>query len=225
MSGSSENMKQLNQILQALKPKHTQLVAVSKTQAIERILTVYETGHKTFGENKALELRDKQATLPKDINWHFIGHLQTNKVKYIAPFVQLIHSVDSLKLLVEIDKQARKNDRVIDCLLQFHIAEEAAKYGLTVAEAEILLTSKQFATLKNIRIVGVMGMATFTHQEAQIRSEFKQLKQIFLQLQTSFFKGQDTFKELSMGMSGDYLIAVEEGSTMVRIGSLIFNNK
>lgn len=212
----------LAKIQSTISPFGTALIAVSKTKPTDAILKIYEQGQRAFGENKALELRDKHAALPKDIEWHFIGHLQTNKVKYIAPFVHLVHSVDSFKLLKEINKQGKKNDRVIDGLLQFHIAAEDTKYGLDLAEATELLQSDAFAALQNIRIVGVMGMATFTEDQAQVRREFRVLKGIFDALKKAFFADEPSFKEVSMGMSGDYTIAIEEGSTMVRIGSLIF---
>lgn len=206
----------------ALSPTKTMLIAVSKTKPMESILALYQKGQRQFGENKVQEVTHKQEQLPKDIAWHFIGHLQSNKVKYIAPFIALIHSVDSSKLLKEINKQARKNERVIDCLLQFKIAAEDSKYGMTLTDARALLTSDGFASFQNIRMVGVMGMATFTDDEAQVRQEFKQLKTIFETLKTDHFAEQDSFKEISMGMSGDYQVAIEEGSTMVRIGSLLF---
>ena len=198
------------------------LVAVSKTKPIEMLQEAYDAGQRVFGENKALEMRDKHEALPKDIEWHFIGHLQKNKIKYIAPFVSLIHSIDSLELLVEINKHAAKLDRVIDCLLQFHIAEEETKFGLNMEEAEALLESEEYKALKNVRIVGVMGMATNTDNRDQIRSEFRHLKQISVELKNRWFKDADWFKEISMGMSGDYKIALEEGSTLVRVGSAIF---
>ncbi|MEM8524194.1 MAG: YggS family pyridoxal phosphate-dependent enzyme [Bacteroidota bacterium] len=211
----------LKQILQELNPTKTQLVAVSKTKPNAAILELYEQGQRDFGENRVQELTDKYESLPKDIRWHAIGHLQTNKVKYIAPFVHLIHSVDSLKVLKEINKQAARNERVIQVLLQFKIAEEDTKYGLTLADAKQLLENS-YEVLKNVRIVGVMGMATFTNDKTQVRNEFQQLKHIFDQLKAHYFAEQDDFKEVSMGMSGDYKIATEEGSTMVRIGSLLF---
>ncbi len=201
------------------------LVAVSKTKPNSDILEAYEVGQRVFGENKVQELVEKQAELPKDIEWHFIGHLQTNKVKYIAPFISLIHGVDSLKLLKTIDKEGRKNNRKISCLLQFHIAEEETKFGLDLDEARELLTSADFAGLEFVDIRGVMGMATYTDDENQIRKEFKQLKNIFDQLKSEFFGSQDSFSEISMGMSGDYLLAAEEGSTMVRVGSSIFGER
>lgn len=206
-------------------PKHVKLVAVSKTKPINDILVAYDSGQKIFGENKVQELSDKHPQLPGDIQWHFIGHLQSNKVKYIAPFVELIHSVDSLKLLKEINKQAAKNNRTINCLLQFHIATESSKFGLDYEEAKEILCSDAYAQMKNICISGVMGMATFTNEEAKIRAEFKQLKNIFTNLKQHFFKEKDEFKEISMGMSDDYKIAIDEGSTLVRIGSAIFGSR
>lgn len=212
----------LKKILQQLAPTQTKLIAVSKTHPPERVMELYNQGQRIFGENRVQELTTKYEALPKDIDWHLIGHLQTNKVKYIAPFVACIHSVDSLKLLAEIDKQAAKHGRVIDCLLQFHIAEEETKFGLDEAEAAELLQSPDFQALKNVRITGVMGMATFTDDQVQVQREFRQLKRIFDNLKTRFFQNQPSFKEISMGMSGDYLLAVEEGSTMVRVGTLLF---
>jgi pyridoxal phosphate enzyme (YggS family) len=171
------------------------------------------------------EMTDKSARLPKDIHWHLIGHLQTNKVKYIASFVSLIHSIDSLKLLQEINKHAIKHNRVIDCLLQFHIAKEETKFGLDLAEANVLLGSEQFSALKNIRIVGVMGMASFTPNEKEVRKEFSELRGIFTSIKNKWFADENSFKIISMGMSGDYGIAIEEGSTMVRVGSSIFGSR
>lgn len=206
-------------------PKHVKLVAVSKTMPNEAIEEAYAAGQKIFGENKVQELSSKHPLLPADIEWHFIGHLQTNKVKYIAPFVSMIHAVDSLKLLAEINKQASKFNRIIDCLLQFHIAEEDTKFGLDMAEAHEILNAQALQKMSNIRICGLMGMATFTDDMTQVRREFKQLKQYFEELKTSFFSKNEHFKELSMGMSGDYLIAIEEGATIVRIGSTIFGER
>ena len=203
-------------------PKNVKVIAVSKMQHHDRIKELYDSGYKIFGENKAQEIIDKQQKLPKDIEWHFIGHLQTNKVKFIAPFVSLIHSVDSLRLLSEINKEALKKNKVIDCLLQFHIATEETKYGLNTAEAEGLLNSDIFNQLENVRIVGVMGMATFTENFELVRKEFATLKRYFSLLKDNFFADEDYFKEISMGMSQDYKIAIEEGSTMVRIGTAIF---
>ncbi|MFK7932923.1 MAG: YggS family pyridoxal phosphate-dependent enzyme [Saprospiraceae bacterium] len=215
----------LDQVLNSLQPTETRLVAVSKTKPNEQIVEMYDRGQRIFGENRVQEVTDKHAALPKDIEWHFIGHLQTNKVKYIAPFISLIHSVDSLKILKEINKQAKRNERIIDGLLQFHIAEEDTKYGLDLAEAQALLASDAYAEMENIRLVGVMGMATFTDDKAQVRREFQQLQQIFSTLKKNHFAEADAFKEISMGMSGDYLIAMEEGSTLVRIGSLLFGSR
>lgn len=206
-------------------PPHVQLVAVSKTMPEADLMVAYEAGQRVFGENKAQELSRKSENLPADIQWHFIGHLQTNKVKYIASSVRMIESVDSLKLLKEIDKQAAKSDRKIDCLLQFHIAEEDTKFGLDRAEATDLLTDPTFKTLQNIRVCGVMGMATFTDDAVQIRREFRFLKAIFDWLKNDYFSNDASFKEISMGMSGDFPIAIEEGATIVRVGSLIFGER
>ena len=200
----------------------TKLIAVSKNHSTAEILELYKDGQRAFGENRVQELVGKYEDLPKDIEWHAIGHLQTNKVKYIAPFISMIHSIDSLRLLVEVDKEARKNNRVIDCLLQFHIADEESKFGFELSEVSNILTKDIYLGMENIRIVGVMGMATFTEDDEQIRSEFSYLKDIFDTLKSRFFSQKPEFKEISMGMSGDYRIAVEEGSTMVRIGSLLF---
>ncbi len=201
------------------------LIAVSKTKPVADILEAYEAGQRFFGENKVQELIQKQEQLPGDIEWHFIGHLQTNKVKYIAPFICLIHSVDSFKLLQTIDREGEKNNRKIRCLLQFHIAEEETKFGFDLAEAVEVLSSPGFLQLQHVEVCGVMGMATNTDDETQIRKEFRLLKSIFAQLKKQFFPGQGSFSEISMGMSGDYRIAAEEGSTMVRIGSLIFGER
>lgn len=206
-------------------PENVTLVAVSKTKPVEAIIEAYNANQRHFGENKVQELVDKYEQLPKDINWHLIGHLQTNKVKYIAPFVHLIHAVDSAKLLQEINKQALKNDRIIDCLLQFHIAQEDSKFGLSMEEAKTFLESEDFYQMRNVRIKGVMGMATFTDNEEQIREEFNGLVNIFYTLKSHFFKFNSEFNEISMGMSGDYKIAIEEGSTMVRVGSSIFGTR
>lgn len=203
-------------------PEHVTLVAVSKTYPASDIQQAYAAGQRHFGENKVQEMVDKQALLPIDIQWHLIGHLQSNKVKYITSFVALIHSVDSLKLLQEINKQAMKNERIIDCLLQFHVAKEETKFGLSLVEANNLLTSPEFAQMKNVRIVGIMGMASFTNDKNTVRSEFKLLKSIFDELKKAYFLTENSFKEISMGMSGDYKIAVEEGSTIIRVGSSIF---
>ncbi len=206
-------------------PAGVRLVAVSKTKSPELILEAYNSGQRLFGENKALEMRDKHEVLPHDIHWHFIGHLQTNKVKYIAPFVNLIHSVDSLKLLAEINKEAAKNNRIIKCLLQFHIASEETKFGLSVEEGYELLQSEDFKLMQNIKIAGIMGMASYSFDNELIRNEFKYLMTIFKNLRYDFFLNDIHFREVSMGMSGDYQIAVQEGSTLVRIGSSIFGER
>ena len=205
-------------------PQDVLLVAVSKTKPIEAIQEAYETGHRNFGENKVQELADKFDHLPKDIKWHMIGHLQRNKVKFIAPFIHLIHGVDSFKLLKEINKQALKNNRIINCLLQFHIAEENTKFGLHLDEAISFISNQEFLELKNISISGVMGMASFTEDNSKIEKEFSSLIAIFDKLKTQF-NNKDSFKWISMGMSGDYKIAINQGSNMVRIGSTIFGNR
>ena len=206
-------------------PENVKLVAVSKTKPNTDILEAYHAGQKIFGENKVQELVQKYEQLPKDIDWHFIGHLQTNKVKLIAPFVNLIHGVDSLKLLKVIDSEAIKNNREICCLLQFHIAEEDTKFGLTLAEAMEILDSEEFKSLKNVNVTGVMGMATFTDNIQQIRNEFSLLKTIFKTLKNEYFARIKCFSEISMGMSDDYPVAIEEGSTMIRVGSKIFGER
>ncbi len=216
------NIKNNLEAIRAELPENVKLIAVSKTKPVSMIMEAYEAGQKVFGENKAQDMAAKYPQLPADIEWHFIGHMQTNKVKYIAPFVKLIHSADSFKVLKEINKQALKNKRTIDTLLQFHIATEETKFGLNMEEAAEILTNPEFENLKNVRICGVMGMATFTDDEQLIRKEFKTLKNTFVQLKNQYFKNKEYFKEISMGMSGDYKIAVEEGSTMVRIGTKIF---
>lgn len=208
------------QITQEIGPV-ARLVAVTKTKPLALLQEAYEAGCTLFGENKVQEMAEKYEQLPKDIAWHMIGHLQTNKVKYIAPFVALIHSVDSLKVLQEIDKQAAKNNRVIECLLQIHIAEEESKFGFSPEEVIEFLDSEELGTLNNVHIVGLMGMATNTDSESQIRKEFKGLRAFFESLKARE-TGRITMRELSMGMSGDYRIAVEEGSTLVRVGSAIF---
>ncbi|MDC6363122.1 MULTISPECIES: YggS family pyridoxal phosphate-dependent enzyme [Flavobacteriaceae] len=199
-------------------PDGVTLVAVSKTKPNEAILEAYEAGQRVFGENKVQEMTQKWEVLPKDIEWHMIGHLQRNKVKYMAEFVSLIHGVDSLRLLKEIDKQAQKHDRVIPCLLQMHIAEEDTKFGLDEAELKELIQSEEFKVMENVKIMGLMGMATFTSNQNQVRKEFSNLKSIFEKLKQEL----PNISVLSMGMSGDYSVAIEEGSTMVRIGSSIF---
>lgn len=206
-------------------PEQVKLVAVSKTKPNEAILEAYNAGHKIFGENKVQELSRKYDELPKDIEWHFIGHLQTNKVKYIVSFVTLIHGVDSLKLLKTINKEALKHDRVISCLLQFHIATESTKFGFSLPEIKEILKSGEIDLLKNVKIAGVMGMATYTDDEKKVRSEFKNLHQIFETLKKEFFADYPAFSEISMGMSDDFTIAVEEGSTIIRVGSKIFGER
>jgi pyridoxal phosphate enzyme (YggS family) len=206
-------------------PATTALIAVSKTHPIERIMEAYEAGQRDFGENKVQELVEKYEALPKDIRWHMIGHLQSNKVKYIAPFVHLIHGVDSFNLLKEINKQGQKNGRQISCLLQFHIAQEDTKFGLSLEEAKVFLAGPEFSLLDHVRICGVMGMATFTENTTQIRKEFQSLHAIYQQLLSSYFSSNSEFKEISMGMSDDYPIAMEEGSTLIRVGSKIFGRR
>ena len=209
----------------ALKQQNISLVAVSKTYPSERILEEYNAGQRIFGENKVQELVAKYEALPKDIQWHFIGHLQRNKVKYIAPFIDMIHGIDSYALLEEIDKQAQKHDRVVQALLQFHIAQEDTKFGFSETEAMELLENMPWNSFQNVRICGVMGMASYTDDAAQVRKEFDHLKQIFDRIKQRFFANNAYFKEVSMGMSGDWEIAVSAGSTMVRIGSLIFGRR
>jgi len=201
------------------------LIAVSKTQPVEKIMEAYEAGQRVFGENKAQEMSSKFNVLPKDIEWHMIGHLQTNKVKYIAPFVSLIHSVDSVKLLEEIDKQAKKVKRKIPCLLQVYIANEETKFGFEPAEVIQLLETNKLAQYSNLEIRGLMGMATFTDDQEQIRKEFKSLHTLFVQLKSMPLPPNIQMKELSMGMSADYKIALAEGSTLVRVGTAIFGER
>lgn len=216
--GICENIENIRKTL----PEGVKLIAVSKTKPAMDIEEAYQCGQRAFGENKVQEMAEKYEILPKDIEWHLIGHLQTNKVKYIAPFVSLIHAVDSLKLLKVIDTEAGKCNRIIPCLLQFHVAEEETKFGLNEEEACQLLESADYKSLKNIRIAGIMGMATNTDNEKQIRKEFNHLHRIFSGLKERYFSDGNDFKEISMGMSGDYRLAVLEGSTMVRVGSSIF---
>lgn len=206
-------------------PAHVKLVAVSKTKPVEELMKAYHAGQRIFGENKAQEMTAKQPLMPDDVQWHFIGHLQSNKVKYIIPFVSMIESVDSLRLLIEINKLADANNRVIDCLLQFHISDEETKFGLDMDEARQLLAHESYLKMASIRICGVMGMASFTDNVNQVRNEFRNLKRNFDELRRLYFEGITHFREISMGMSGDYLIAIEEGSTIVRIGSLIFGER
>ena len=214
----------LNRIKATL-PDGVKLVAVSKTKSNEDIMEAYQTGQRIFGENKVQELVRKWESLPKDIEWHFIGHLQSNKVRMIAPFVAMIHSVDSLKILKTINDEAKHAGKVIPCLLQFHIATEESKFGFSYEEAVQLLTTLKSSDIENIIISGVMGMATFTDDVELIRKEFSTLHEIFQNLKDVFFRGNDNFREISMGMSDDYLYAVEKGSTMVRVGSTIFGER
>lgn len=203
-------------------PSSVQLVAVTKTSPVKTLEKAYALGLRDFGENRVQEMIDKQPQLPADVRWHQIGHLQTNKVKYIAPFVHLIHSVDSLKILREINKQALRQERIIDCLLQVYIAKEDSKFGLDEEEVLQLLKSEDFKSMKNISIRGLMGMATFTDNETVVRAEFATLKRFFNQLKADFFVDKEQFDLISMGMTGDYRIAIEEGSNMVRIGTALF---
>jgi len=206
-------------------PAGSRLVAVSKFHPIDAIMEAYDAGQRIFGESRVQELCEKQPLCPGDIEWHFIGHLQTNKIKQIAPFISLIHGVDSLKLLKEIDKEGEKIDRVIPCLIQIHIAQEETKFGFSFDECRTFLSSDALKNLKFIRLSGLMGMATLTDNRSQIRSEFNRLKEFFTELKKDYLKENDSIKELSMGMSDDYEIAVEEGSTMIRVGSAIFGSR
>lgn len=208
--------------IRATVPEGVTLVAVSKTKPINDLQEAYDAGQRVFGENYPQEMRDKHEVLPQDIQWHFIGHLQTNKIKYIIPYVTLIHSIDTANLLEAVNKEAKKHDRVVDCLLQFHIALEETKFGLDLDEARQLLDSEVFKQMKNVRICGVMGMGTFTDNMDEVRKEFKHLKSIFETLKKDYFANQPQFKEISMGMSEDYPIAIEEGATLIRVGSKIF---
>ncbi|OGX89301.1 YggS family pyridoxal phosphate enzyme [Hymenobacter lapidarius] len=201
------------------------LVVVTKTHPVEKLGEAYAAGARMFGENRPQEMAAKQPQLPADVEWHLIGQLQTNKAKLVAPFVHTVQSIDSLKLLRELDKHAAAHGRVINGLLQFHIAQEATKSGLSLAEAEEILASESFRQLQNVRLTGVMGVATFTHDEARLRQEFGQLRGYFEQLKATYFANQPAFCEISMGMSGDYALAVTEGSTLVRVGSAIFGNR
>lgn len=206
-------------------PENVTLVAVSKTKPVADLMEAYNAGQRVFGENKIQEMTDKWEQMPKDIEWHMIGHVQTNKVKYMAPYVSLIHGVDSLKLIKEINKQAKKHNRVINCLLQMHIAEEETKFGMDTNELETLISSDEFKSFENVNVVGLMGMATFTDNQEQVKKEFTQLKSIFDNLSKQTTLLNLNTKTLSMGMSGDYKIAINCGSTMVRIGSSIFGSR
>lgn len=210
----------LNNIISKL-PEHVTLIAVSKTKSVSEIMEAYNAGQRLFGENKIQEMAEKFDQLPKDIDWHMIGHVQRNKVKYMAEFVDLIHGVDSLKLLKEIDKQAKKYDRTINCLLQIKIAEEESKFGMSEEAAKKLILSEEFYALNNVSVIGVMGMATYTDEKVQIEHEFKRLKTIFEKLKTF----NNSLNIISMGMSGDFQLAIECGSTMIRVGSSIFGSR
>lgn len=220
----SHIQEQINEINANL-PEHVRLVAVSKFHPIEALEEAYAAGQRIFGESKVQEMTQKQEALPKDIEWHFIGHLQTNKIKYMAPYVALIHGVDSYKLLAEINKQAAKVGRIIPCLLQIHIAKEETKFGFSTDECLQMLEEGNWKSLDHVQIAGVMGMATNTDDEAEISNEFETLSRFFHTLQTQYFQERPYFKEISMGMSDDYPIAIEKGSTLVRIGSKIFGER
>lgn len=211
--------------LQKELPEGVNLLAISKYQPIEAIQEAYDAGQRMFGENHIQEMAAKAAALPKDIQWHFTGHVQTNKIKYMAPFVNLIHAVDSFRLLREIDKHAAKHERSIDCLLQIHIAQEETKYGLTVDECRHLLANEPWRELQHIRITGLMAMGSNTDDMEQVRSEFKQIKNLFDELKEKYFPDEPSFCQISEGMTDDYPIAIEEGSTIVRIGSMIFGER
>lgn len=213
------------QILEETTRVNARLIAVSKTKSAPEILHLYHQGQRLFGENKVQELTEKQAILPLDIEWHLIGHLQRNKVKFIAPFVGMIHSVDSEKLLAEINKEAMKNERIIPCLLQIHIADEETKFGFSPDEVMDLLKQHKLQNFPNVAICGLMGMATNTENEVQITQEFASLKKLFDTLKETFFSGNPHFKELSMGMSSDYKMALEQGATLIRVGSLLFGKR
>lgn len=217
----TENLKKIKGEL----PENVVLVAVSKTKPIEDLKIAFDTGQRIFGENKVQEMVYKSELLSKEIQWHFIGHLQRNKVKFMAPFVSLIHGVESIRLLKEINKQAAKNKRVIEVLLQFYIADEESKFGLSLEEAIAILASDDYKELQNICVRGVMGMATYSSDQEKIRNEFKALHHIHNTLKNQFFSGEETFDVISMGMSGDFQLAIEEGSNMVRIGSTIFGSR
>lgn len=221
MSPIKEQINEINANL----PGHVRLVAVSKFHPIEALQEAYDAGQRIFGESKVQEMTQKQEALPKDIKWHFIGHLQTNKIKYMAPYVALIHGVDSYKLLAEINKQAAKAGRIIPCLLQIHIAKEETKFGFSMDECRDMLTQGDWKSLKNVQIAGVMGMATNTDDKEEIKSEFETLARFFHEIKNDYFQEDPSFKEISMGMSDDYPIAIEEGSTLVRIGSKIFGER
>ena len=213
------------QALHSSLPQGVSLLAISKYQPIEALQEAYDAGQRMFGENHILEMTAKAEALPKDIEWHFTGHVQTNKIKYMAPFVSLIHAVDSYRLLREIDKHAAKHNRRIDCLLQIHIAQEDTKYGLTIEECRTLLATEPWRELQHVRIVGLMAMGSNTEDMEQVRGEFRQMKMLFDELKSTYFAEEPSFCQLSEGMTDDYPIAIEEGSAIVRIGSLIFGER
>jgi len=221
MSDIARNINEIRQLI----PENIKLIAVSKTKTVDEILRVFETGQTLFGENKVQELAYKRPLLPAEIAWHFIGHLQKNKVRVIAPFVSLIHSIESIGLLQEVNKEGKKHNRIIPCLLQFHIAREETKFGLDYPGAIRIIESHEYRSMANVCISGVMGMATYTDDQALIRSEFRLLKGYYTKLKAEYFPSDSRFGEISMGMTSDFLIAIEEGSTMVRIGSAIFGER
>ena len=216
-----ERIKEINNEI----PKHVKLVAISKFHPAEAIASAYEVGQRIFGESRAQELQQKQPALPADIEWHFIGHLQPNKVKYIAPYVSMIHAVDNLKLLTEIDKQAKKHNRVIPCLLQLHVAQEESKFGFTVDACREFLSEGLWRTLTNVQIAGIMCMASNTDNTEQVRKEFHTAYEFYLEAKEKFFPNDPAFCERSWGMSHDYPLAIEEGCTMIRVGSKIFGER
>jgi hypothetical protein len=221
MSGISDNIRSIKQQI----PASVKLVAVSKTRSVEEILEAYNSGHKCFGENRVQELLQKKDLLPQDIEWHLIGHLQTNKVRLVVPFITMIESVDSFKLLKMIDNEASRVHRIVNCLLQIHIAEEETKFGFNMAELHEMMQSEDFRKLNSVSLCGVMGMATFTDDDHRIKKEFKYLSGCFEELKRKYFKETPEFREISMGMSADFKIAIGEGSTIIRIGSLIFGER
>lgn len=221
MSDIANNISRLKQEL----PSTVKLIAVSKTRTVGEILIAYNSGQRAFGENKVQELLAKKDHLPSDIEWHLIGHLQSNKVRLISPFIAMIHSADSFRLLKVIDNEASRAGRIIDCLLQIHIAKEETKFGFSLNEIKEMILSDELGNLKSVRICGVMGMATFTNDENQVRDEFAFLSECFNNLRSGFFNGKEYFREISMGMSGDYKIAISRGSTMIRVGSILFGER
>ncbi len=221
MPDIAENIASLKNEL----PQGVKLVAVSRTKPVSDILVAYKSGHRIFGENRVQELLSKKDLLPSDIEWHLIGHLQTNKVKYVVPFISMIHSVDSYKLIKTINYESEKANRVVDCLLQFHIASEETKYGFSMDEVIAMISTPEFSKLDSVKICGVMGIATFTDDENLIRKEFRYLADCFRELKRRYFPENDSFREISMGMSGDYKVAIEEGTTIIRLGSIIFGGR